>query len=131
VTYLLDTNTVSFLFRGNEPVSRRLASTPIEQVAISVMTEAELEYGLASRPQATRLRHAVDEFLRRATVIDWTREDARCYGALRARLEKRGVAIAALDLLIATQALRLDATLISNDQCFRRITGLKLDDWTV
>jgi tRNA(fMet)-specific endonuclease VapC len=130
MSYMLDTNIVSFLLRGNERASRCLAQTPPAEVAISVITEAEIEYGLARRPQAVRLRRAVDEFLRRATVVDWRREDARCYGALRARLEKEGTSIAAHDLLIATHALRLDAVLVSSDPCFRRIPGLKLTDWT-
>jgi tRNA(fMet)-specific endonuclease VapC len=130
VIHVLDTNTVSFLLRGDERASRRLAQTLPAEIAISVITEAEIEYGLARRPQAVRLRRAVDEFLRRATVVDWQREDARCYGALRARLEKQGVSIATHDLLIAAHALRLDAVLVSNDRCFRRISGLKLTDWT-
>jgi tRNA(fMet)-specific endonuclease VapC len=130
MSYLLDTNTVSFLIRNDEHAIHRLAQEPLSHVAISVITEAEIEYGLARRPQATHLRRAIDEFLRCVTVKDWTREDARCYGALRARLEPRGIVIAAHDLLIATHALRLGSTLVSNDQCFRQIDGLKLEDWT-
>ena len=53
--YLLDTNTVSFILKGNARVRQHLVGVPMEQVTLSVVTEAELRFGLARRPEATRL----------------------------------------------------------------------------
>ena len=62
--YLLDTNTASYIIRGSIPaVERRLVKVPIAQIAISAVTEGELRYGVARRPDATRLQTVVDEFL--------------------------------------------------------------------
>ena len=85
--YLLDTNTVSFIFKGNEAVLRRLSSIPMAQVAISAVTEGELRFGLARRPEATRLRQIVEEFLLRVAILPWDSEAAQQYGRLRAGLE--------------------------------------------
>ena len=59
--YLLDTNTVSYILKGKFPmVRKRLVKVPMSNIAISVVTEAELLFGVARRPEATRLKVAVD-----------------------------------------------------------------------
>lgn len=57
---------------------------------------------------------------------------ARCYGTIRAALEQEGKSIGAMDLLIAAQALALNATLVSNNtRHFKRVSGLRIENWTV
>jgi len=64
--YLLDTNIASYVIKGNIPaVRRRIVQVPMAQLAISAVTEGELRYGAARRPDAARLRSIVDEFLLR------------------------------------------------------------------
>ena len=71
VRYLLDTNTVSYIVKGNRPrVRERLLRVPMAEVGISVITEAELLFGLARRPEATKLKTVVEEFLLRVEVLD-------------------------------------------------------------
>ncbi|MDF1485701.1 type II toxin-antitoxin system VapC family toxin [Ramlibacter sp. H39-3-26] len=127
--YLLDTNTVSLLIRQHPAVLRRVVATPMANLAISAVTEAELLFGLAKRPQAQHLHAAVHEFLRRVDAIPWDSATAARYGALRASLERQGRMLAALDLLIAAHALALGAVLVSNDQAFAQVPGLALEDW--
>ena len=87
--YLLDTNTVSYVLKGNIPeVRRRLARVPMADVAVSVVTEAELRFGLARRPKAKQLAIAVEEFLVRVTVLSWNSSVAKAYAQLRADLER-------------------------------------------
>ena len=62
VRYVLHTNTVSALIRLNPNVVSALRGLPITSVCISVITEAELVFGLAKRPEATRLHAAVHDF---------------------------------------------------------------------
>lgn len=129
--YLLDTNTASFAIKGNVPrVRQRLASIPMPDVAISVITEAELLFGAARRPQATRLKLVVQEFLLRVQILPWESAAARAYADLRALLERRGTPLGNLDLLIAAHALSVDARLVSSDRSFRNVKGLKLEDWS-
>jgi tRNA(fMet)-specific endonuclease VapC len=129
--YLLDTNTVSYILKGNIPrVRERLAKVAMAQVAISVITEAELRFGVARRPEATRLRIAVEEFLLRIDVLPWDSEAARQYANVRAALERAGASMGNLDLMIAAHALAAQAILVTNDRAFSRIKQLKIQDWT-
>lgn len=70
VRYLLDTNTASYIIKGNKPgVRERLVKVPMSEVAISAVTEAELRFGVARRPDAARLKIAVEEFLLRVASL--------------------------------------------------------------
>jgi len=131
VRYLLDTNTVSYVIKGNFPrVRERLLKVPMADVGISVVTEAELRFGLARRPEASKLRIAVEEFLLRVEVLPWDSEAARHYARVRAALADEGEPIGNLDLMIAAQALAADAVLVTHDRVFRRVKGLRNEDWT-
>jgi tRNA(fMet)-specific endonuclease VapC len=130
VRYLLDTNTVSYIIKGNRPrVRERLLRVPMAEVGISVITEAELLFGLVRRPDATKLKIVVEEFLLRVEVLPWGSEAAEQYSRIRAALEQAGEPMGNLDLMIAAQALALDLVLVSSDAVFRRVKGLKTEDW--
>ena len=131
VRYLLDTNTVSYIIKGNRPrVRERLLRVPMAEVGISVITEAELLFGLARMPDATKLKTVVEEFLPRVEVLPWDSEAARQYARIRAILEGRGEPMGNLDLMIAVQAYALGLVLVSSDSVFRRVKGLKIEDWS-
>lgn len=131
VQFLLDTNIASYVIKGNFPhVRERLLKVPVSEVGISVITEAELRFGVARLPQATRLAGVVEEFLLRVEVLPWTSAAARRYAHLRAALEQHGEPMGNLDLMIAAQALAEALILVSNDRVFRRVKGLKVEDWT-
>jgi tRNA(fMet)-specific endonuclease VapC len=130
-SYMLDTNTVSYVIKGHPPrVRRHLLGLPAEPIAISVITEAELRFGVAKKPEATHLKMAVEEFLRRVVVLPWDSEAAHHYAELRATLEKTGRPIANLDLMIAAHALAAGATLVTNDTSLRHLRQLRTQDWT-
>jgi tRNA(fMet)-specific endonuclease VapC len=129
--YLLDTNIASYVIKGNFPhVRERLLKVPMSDVGISVITEAELRFGVARLPQAAKLGRAVEEFLLRVEVLPWGSEAARRYADLRAALEGQGEPMGNLDLMIAAQALAARVTLVTNDRVFRRVKGLKTEDWS-
>ena len=85
---------------------------------------------MAKRPQARRLRAAVEAFLLRVDVLPCSRATAVHYGALRAELTRAGKPLAPLDMLIAAHALEVDAILVTNDAAFAQVRGLRLEDWT-
>ena len=131
VRYLLDTNSASYVIKGNFPrVRERLLKVPMAEVGISVVTEAELRFGVARRPEAATLKRVVEEFLLRVEVLPWNSEAAQQFARIRASLEKEGEPMGNLDLMIAAQAVAVGATLVTNDRVFRRVKGLKVEDWS-
>lgn len=129
--YMLDTNTVSHLLRGHREVARRVVTVPMSALCVTAITEGELLYGLAKRPDATRLHRAVREFLRRADVLPWDNACAEHYGAARADMERQGKTLGSLDMLIAAHALSIKAVLVTSDCAFRQVTDLRVEDWTI
>jgi len=129
--YMLDTNTLSYLIKEHPIVARRVVAVPMASLCISAVTEGELLFGLAKRPDAKRLHLAVRELLRRVDVLPWDSAAAERYGTVRAAMERQGKILAPLDLLIATHALSVGAVLVTNDQSFRQIVGLHVEDWAI
>ena len=129
--YMLDTNTISSLIKKNPVVSRKIASVPMERLCLSVISEGEILYGLAKKPNARSLHLVVQEFLKRVDVLVWDTDVAEHYGVLRAQLESNGNLLGPLDMQIAAHASQLGAILVTNDQAFKRIQKLQVEDWTV
>jgi tRNA(fMet)-specific endonuclease VapC len=129
--YLLDTNTASYIIKGNVPrVRERLLKVPMSQVLISAVTEAELLFGAARKREAVRLKTAIDEFLLRVDSLRWDSNAARHYANVRAALEIAGTPMGNLDMMIGAHALAVEAVLVTSDRSFRRLKHLKLEDWT-
>ncbi len=101
------------------------------QLAVSVITEMEVEYGLARNLNlAPRVREVMRLLLTTIPVLAFEREDARVAANLRASLNSRGTPIGAYDLLIAACALRRDLVIVThNTREFARIGGLGTEDW--
>ena len=136
MTYLLDTNACIALINGNPAEVRRrfeVVTTAGAAIATSSVVVFELWYGVArsARPNANAER--LSAFLGGPIdVLDLEAEDAREAGKVRAALEAVGRPIGAYDLLIAGQALRRGARLVTaNGAEFRRVADLEWEDWTV
>lgn len=129
--YLLDTNIASHVIRGDRPrISQRLASLPMEEVAISAVTEGELLFGLARRNYPAMLTERVRQFLLRVDVLAWDHEVTRTYADLRAACEAKGVPLAPLDMMIASQAVAAEAVLVTNGKAFARVPDpLRTEYW--
>ena len=128
--FMLDTNSVSHLLKRQRNLVERVVGASMAALCISVVTEGEMRFGLARRPEAKALHAAVAELLRRLDVLPWTSATAQCYGTVRAELERRGRPLGPLDLMIAAQAVEAGAVLITSDRAFRFVAGLKVEDWT-
>lgn len=130
--FMLDTDTVSHALRGTSAVDERLAALDPAEWCISAVTRAELRYGLALRPCATRLAGLVNAFLEIAPCFPWDTAAADRHGAVRADLRAAGVSIGCLDELIAAHALSLGAVLVTgNVSHFGRVPGLRFEGWLV
>jgi tRNA(fMet)-specific endonuclease VapC len=132
VRYLLDTNMASYVIKGNIPrVREKLVKVPMADVGISVVTEAELRSGVTRKPEAARLKLAVDEFLLRVDILPWDSDAAQQYAILRSALEDAGVPMGNMDMMIAAQALAAAVVLVTHDRVFQRVKQLRLEDWTI
>lgn len=128
--YLLDTNTVSHIIKANSQVTTRLIGVPISSLRISAITYAEIQYGLAKRPEAKQLHLMVYEFLKYMDILPWTKEVGDSYGLLRAEMESQGKTLSPLDLQIAAQAINEKAILVTSDKAFNQVRNLKIEDWS-
>ena len=130
---MLDTNMASYVIKGNPPeVRKRLVMLPMESVCVSVVTQAELLYGLARKAHPAPLSNVVREFLIRVQVLPWDGDAATVYGDLRASCTASGITLGALDMMIAAHAVSTQSTLVTNDKAFSLVPGnlLTLQDWT-
>lgn len=128
--YLLDTNIVSDLVRRPQgPVAERIRSVGETRVCTSIIVAAELRFG-AEKKGSAPLTAQVDAVLGVLDVLPLEAPVDAVYGALRARLERRGQPIGGNDLLIAAQTLALGHTLVTdNKREFLRIAELPVENW--
>ena len=124
---MLETSVCVALLRGRVG-SARLPD--VSECMLSVITVAELEVGIRRSVRPTEQRNAVRALTGLFDVLPWDLETTHHYGEIRVDLEKRGLVIGPLDVLIAAHARRLGATLLTgNYREFQRIQGLACLDW--
>lgn len=131
--YMLDTNMASYVIKGTFPsIREKLVSVPMANVCISAVTQAELLFGLAKKPEASKLKVVVHEFLLRVDILPWDSEAAECYAHLRSQLERDGVPLGSMDMMIAAHSMATGTVLVTNDQAFHNVRKfLTLADWSV
>lgn len=129
--YLLDTNTCIFI-KNRKPahVLERLRTSLDKGVFLSSVSVAEMQYGVYNSSNIEKNRIALTEFLAPFEILNFDDADAEEFGRLRADLKSKGTIIGAYDMLIAAQAIARDLILVTNNTGeFKRIIGLKLEDW--
>jgi len=130
--YLLDTNVVSYFVRGTSAAIRdHIQRTPVERMALSAVTEAELLFWIARRPGDARTRVSVRDFLERVPSLAWDSRAAQVYAAMREEQRRKGRPLSTEDLMIAAHASSLGVILVTNDSAFSFVDGLQTEDWTV
>lgn len=130
--HLLDTDTASYLIKGKSPaIEAKLAALVPSMVAISVMTRAELLYGLKRLSPEHRLHLAVRQFLKIVRTLPWDVDAADWYAEIRHQLVSTGQSIGEMDMMIAAHALSAGAVLVTNNSLhYERIEApLILANW--
>ncbi|MBK7900333.1 MAG: type II toxin-antitoxin system VapC family toxin [Azonexus sp.] len=130
--HMLDTDTASYLIKGKSPaVESRLTALAPSMVCISVMTRAELQYGLKRLPADHRLQLAVRQFLKIVRTLPWDAEAADWYASIRHQLLSTGQPIGEMDMMIAAHSLSAGAVLVTNNgRHYERIEApLILENW--
>ena len=131
--YLFDTNICIYLINEKyERLISRVEQSGLEQIAISTITIAELEYGIAKSKTIYKEKNklALMQFLLPFKILDFGQNDAYQYGRIRSDLQARGEPIGNMDMLLAAQAVSNNLILVTNNlREFKRISGIKLENW--
>ncbi|MEJ2633224.1 MAG: type II toxin-antitoxin system VapC family toxin [Acidihalobacter sp.] len=129
---ILDSNTISYYFRGDPHVVPRLQALRPMELGVPAIVEYELRYGLMRLPEkvAAPRMAALAQLLRPMQLLPFDSECAAQAAELRAGLEALGTPIGSHDTLIAATALRHRAALVTrNVREFSRVPGLVCQNW--
>ncbi len=129
--YILDTNICIYLIKRKPiEVFDRFQIHRIHEVAISVVTYFELQYGIEKSKFRMKSENALRNFIKNLNVIVLDVEASSKAASVRAYLEMKGTPIGAYDLLIAGTALARNMVLVTNNTNeFKRVPGLTLENW--
>lgn len=124
-TYLLDTNTFSYIASGRSPAARaefrRLSEDQDSQLCISAITEAEVRYGMKKRAISVARSAAIEGLFANLEILPWGSEEAAIYARALPDLQAQGLGVSLMDLLIGVAAAANAAVLVTHDQNFSRI----------
>ena len=129
--YMLDTNICIYAIKQKPyQVFARLQKTDPADVCVSSITYAELLYGVENSQLKDKNRLALVLLLANIPIMSFDAEAAECYGTIRGDLNKRGMLIGDLDMLIAGHAQSLNCALVTNNEReFSRVKNLKIANW--
>jgi len=129
--YLLDTNICIYIIKKKpSDVLKTLKTKSKNDIYISSITIAELEYGVAKSQFPEKNKIALIEFLSIFNILPFDDTDAVNFGIIKSELEKKGQIIGPMDLLLAAQAKTKKLILVTNNvKEFERIEGLKIENW--
>jgi tRNA(fMet)-specific endonuclease VapC len=131
--YLLDTN-ICIYIRQKRPaeVLRRFRDLRPGEAVLSMITYGELLYGAAKSKQKVLALERLRELVHVLPALALPESAAEAYGSIRAELESKGQMIGNNDLWIATHAVTAGLILVTNNEKeFRRVRGLKVQNWAV
>lgn len=131
VRYLLDTNICIYIRQEKpEAVLRRFHKLRAGEAALSIITYGELFYGTAKSKQGLEAMESLRELLNWLPALPLPETAGESYGNIRAELASKGEMIGNNDLWIAAHAISVGLTLVTNnDKEFRRVPGLKMQNW--
>ena len=131
--YLLDTNICIYIRQERpEGVLRRFRRLRTGEAVLSVVTYGELFYGAMKSAQRAVALERLRELAHLLPPLPLPETAAETYGAIRAQLEVKGEMIGNNDLWIAAHALASGLTLVTNNEKeFRRVQGLRVQNWAV
>ncbi len=128
--YMLDTNMCIYAQKGHDSVLAKLKENYRDGVGISVITLAELEYGVKASAAPEKNAVALMKFLSIVDILPFDSSAAAEYGNIRADLKRKGLPIGNMDMLISAHALSENLTVVThNTREFERVEGLKIVDW--
>lgn len=130
MNYLIDTNICIALIKGDKRVLKRLKKDERSRVFISVLSEAELWFGVYKSSNVQKNSEVLQRFLSPFERLPFKSEHANWFGEIKADLIQSGKLIGENDILLAAQALSLDLVFVTNNvKEFNRIKDLRIENW--
>lgn len=127
--FMLDTDTVSFVLRGQGEAGAQLTAHAPSEICLSSISLSELRFG-ADKRRSKRLHNLIDTFTATIEVVPFDATAATIFGRVCAALESKGTPIGTLDTLIAAHAISLNLVLVTNNtKHFKQVRGLKTSNW--
>lgn len=120
---LLDTNIIIDWFRGDEKTISFLNNFDFE---IPVIVIGELFYGAENSSKKEKHFEQIKSFIKEVSIINSTNETAKIYASIKSQLKQEGKPIPEIDIWIAAIAIENNKSLVTNDQHFTLIKGLKI-----
>jgi len=128
--YLIDTNIAIFYMKGKFDLEAKFDKATSEICFISEMTLAELKFGVEKSEKPEKNKKALDNFLTGVQILPIF-HSLDLYAKEKARLQKAGTPVDDFDLLIGVTSVTHKLTMVTNNTIhFKRISGIKLEDWT-
>jgi tRNA(fMet)-specific endonuclease VapC len=130
MSYLLDTDMCIYWLNGRQRVKEKLLAAGWDQIAISVITQAELYYGAYNSSRVEENLKRADDFIEQFPILPLRAATLKRFGALKAQLRQSGQPLPDFDLLIASVALVENRVLVTNNtRHYQRISDLQLENW--
>ena len=126
-SFLLDTNIVIALFAGDASVMANIAAA--EEVFIPAAVIGELFYGARKSGRPAENAQRIEEFVADNVILSCDAETARLYGDVKSGLQRKGRPIPENDIWIAAVALQHNLILVSRDEHFEAIEGIRRATW--
>ncbi len=128
--YLLDTDTLIYVFKRSGNCLAQLNRQNDTDIAISTINLFELEYGMGKSDNRIKMDSYVATLCRRYAVLDFDRAASQQAGVIRALLDTRGTPIGPYDIQMAGIALSKNLTIVTrNTREFVRVPGLQVENW--
>lgn len=127
--FMLDTDTVSFVLRGQGEAGAQLTTHAPSEICLSAISLSELRFG-ADKRRSKRLHNLIDTFTATVEVLPFDAAAAAIFGRVCATLESKGTPIGTMDTLIAAHAMSLNLVLVTNNaKHLKQVRGLKTSNW--
>jgi tRNA(fMet)-specific endonuclease VapC len=128
---MLDTNICIYIIKKRPPtVLTRFQAIPSDSLYLSVLTVAELQYGVDKSSANRKNQEILDDFLSRVQILPWEQTVVESYSKIRNYLEAKGTPIGTMDMMIAAHCQSQNYILVTNNSReFQRIPNLKLENW--
>jgi predicted nucleic acid-binding protein len=130
MTYLLDTNICIYFLKRHSGIINRFAQCLDDEIAISIITLAELQFGAHNSIQVENNIKRIKFFLERVQLLDLTPKTTDIFARIKALLRKSGNIIDDFDILIGATAIENNLTLVTdNERHFSRIEKIRMVNW--
>ena len=130
MTYMLDTDTCSYIIKRPHTIRKKLSGLGPEDIAISAITWAELNSWISTSSNPLLQQLSLQKMFAPINILPFTPDDGYFHGAIHKHLATRGRLIGALDMLIAAHAISRNLIVVTNNtKHFGRIPNLKIENW--